>query len=71
MGSQELKLKLRGKTAVFIDWANVYGWKKSLKKEVDAVKLFEYLKEYKEIINIHLYFGKDSHPKSAEFLENV
>lgn len=28
------RLRLRGKAAVFVDWANVYGWKKSLKREV-------------------------------------
>jgi len=32
--SQKLII-FRGKTAVFIDWANVYGWKKSLKLEVN------------------------------------
>jgi len=30
--TQKFKLKLKGKTAVFIDWANVYNWKSSLKK---------------------------------------
>jgi hypothetical protein len=27
-------LKLKGKTAVFIDWANVYHWNKVLKNSV-------------------------------------
>ena len=60
---------LKGKTAVFIDWANVYGWTKSLKNEVDAEKLFSYLKSYSEIVDIRLYFGEDEHPKSKEFLK--
>lgn len=71
MEGQKLKLKLRGRTAVFIDWANVYGWKKSLKKEIDIIKFFEELKKYKEIVDIRLYFGKDNHHKSVEFLENA
>ncbi len=30
---KELKrIILRGKTAVFVDWANVYGWKKILER---------------------------------------
>jgi len=71
MFNQELKIKLRGKAVVLIDWANVYGWKKSLKKEIDLLKLFEYIKKYREIVDIRLYFGKDDHPKSAEFLQKA
>ena len=59
---------MRGKTTVFIDWANVYGWKKSLKSEVDISVLYKYLKSYENIEEISLYFGKDNHPKSEEFL---
>ena len=33
------RIMLRGKATVFIDWANVHGWEKSLKREVDAEKL--------------------------------
>ncbi len=44
MKPEKFKLKLQGKTAVFIDWANVYNWKKSLKKKVDLKKLYLYLK---------------------------
>ena len=65
------RLLLKGKSTAFIDWANVYGWTKSLKQEVDPVKLFVYLKSYSEIEDIRLYFGTDDHPKSKEFLENV
>ncbi|KKP29457.1 MAG: hypothetical protein UR15_C0014G0013 [Parcubacteria group bacterium GW2011_GWA2_31_28] len=64
-------LKLQNKCVAFVDWANVYGWTKSLKKEVDEKKLFDYLKTYKEIKNINLYFGKDKHPKSINFIKNV
>ncbi len=63
-----LRLRLKGKTAVFIDWANVYGWKKSLKKEVNLNKLYKYLKTYKEIKEIYFYFGTDTHPKSKRFI---
>lgn len=38
MNKSEFKLRFKGKAAVFIDWANVYGWTKSLKKEVDPSK---------------------------------
>lgn len=62
---------LKGKAVVFIDWANVYGWRKSLKHEVDSQKLFEYLKSYSEITEMRIYFGEDEHPKSKEFLESA
>jgi len=65
------KINLKGKTAVFVDWANVYGWKKSLKLEVDISVLYKYLKSYREIEEIYLYFGKDNNPKSEEFLNKA
>ena len=37
------ELRLKGKAVVYIDWANIYGWRKSLKREVDPAKLFAYL----------------------------
>ncbi|KKU92311.1 MAG: hypothetical protein UY21_C0002G0010 [Microgenomates group bacterium GW2011_GWA1_48_10] len=64
-------LKLKGKTAVFIDWANVHGWQKSLKKRIDVSKLHKYLKSYKEIEAIRFYFGKDSNEGSKKFLQMV
>ena len=41
--NQKQILKLRGKTAIFIDWANVHGWEEKLKWEVDLAKLYRYL----------------------------
>ena len=32
---------------------------------------YKYLKSYKEIQTIYLYFGKDNHPKSEEFLNEA
>jgi len=72
MNGKELKrLLLKGKTTVFIDWANVHGWANSLKREVNAEKLFHYLRSYPEILDIRLYFGEDNHPKSKAFLKQV
>jgi uncharacterized LabA/DUF88 family protein len=64
-------LKLKGKTAVFIDWANVHGWEESGRFKVNLKKLFKYLKGYEEIKSISLYFGKDTHPKSRKFLSEA
>lgn len=66
--NKSFRLLLRGKTAVFIDWANVHGWEKSLKREISPNKLYRYLKTYKEIKNIYFYFGTDKHPKSKTFI---
>lgn len=68
---EEQILRLMGKTAVFIDWANVYNWKKSLKKEPDPKQIFEYLKKYKNIKDINFYYGLDSHTKSKNFLKKI
>lgn len=64
-------LSLRSPCSVYIDWANVYGWKKSLRREVSPKKLFKYLKTYKEIKNLNFYFGTDKHPKSKQFIKDV
>ena len=44
-------LRLGSFCSVYIDWANVYGWKKSLKREINSRKLFKHLKTYKQIKN--------------------
>lgn len=71
MNKPSFNLRIKGKAAVFIDWANVHGWEKSLKKEVDLKKLYQYLKRYKEIQNIYFYFGTDTHPKSKKLLSKA
>ncbi len=70
-GIMTKELRLRGKCAVYIDWANVHGWEKSLKREVDPKKLFVYLKTYSQIKKINLYFGTDKHPKSKAFIRQA
>lgn len=71
MGKVQFRFKLKGKTAVFIDWANVYGWTNRLNKTVDPQKLYRYLKTYKEIARLYFYYGLDKHPKSKQFLKQV
>ncbi len=65
------KLKLKGKTAVFIDWANVYHWRDSLKKDIDLKKLFKYLKTYSRVKEVNFYFGTDRHPASREQIKQA
>lgn len=65
------KIIIRGKAAVFIDWANVHGWEKTLKRDINLEKIFSYLTEYKEIKSIRFYFGTDVHEKSSQFLEKA
>lgn len=64
-------LKLKGKTAVFIDWANVYGWRGSLQTDLDPKALFIYLSTYKKIKSINFYYGEDSNKKSKIFLNKI
>lgn len=71
MKKELFRLKLKGKTAVFIDWANVYYWKDSLKWEVDLKKLFDDLKSYKQIKEVSFYFGTDKHPASKEQIKDA
>jgi len=46
--TQKFKLKLKGKTAVFIDWANVYNWKSSLKK-IENNKIIAWKRKCKNV----------------------
>lgn len=71
MKKPQFYFKLKGKTAVFVDWANVYNWRDSLKTEVDLKKLFKYLKKYKEIKEVGFYFGTDEHPASKQQIEEA
>ena len=64
--SEQFRLKLRGKTLVIVDWANVHGWSSDPKSrsylgwKVDPKRLFEYLGTYSEIFEKRLYFGVDT-----------
>lgn len=71
MRETKFRLKLKGKTAVFIDWANVYGWNKHRQKLIDPRKLYNYLTSYKEVSDIRFYYGLDKHPKSKQFLKRA
>jgi len=68
---KQFRLKLKGKIAVFVDWANVYKWRDSLKKDIDLKKLFDYLKTYSEIKELSFYFGTDKHPASGEQIKQA
>lgn len=69
MENQEFKFKLRGKTLVCIDWANVYGWQRKFEWEIDAQKLIEYLLTYSNVFKVNFYFGTDITKKSQDFID--
>ncbi|TSC92688.1 MAG: Uncharacterized protein CEN89_525 [Candidatus Berkelbacteria bacterium Licking1014_7] len=72
MTKTEKILKLKGKTLVIIDWANVYGWFKKLGWEIDPKKLYKYLKGYSQITDIRFYFGVEKgNKKSEEFQSQI
>lgn len=71
MEKDKFRLRLKGKTCVFIDWANVYGWGVKSQKALNLQKLYQYLRQYREIADIRFYFGTDVHPKSTIFLHRV
>lgn len=68
---EEHFFKLKGKTIVCIDWANVYGWFSDLGWEIDPQRLFDYLKSHKEIFDVRFYYGRDANEKSGQFLQMV
>ena len=64
-------LRLRSKAVVYVDWANVYGWNKSLKRKISLVKLYGYFNAYENVKDIRFYFGEDVNEKSKTFLSEV
>ncbi|MBU1092036.1 NYN domain-containing protein [Patescibacteria group bacterium] len=71
MNKEYKKLIIKGTAVVFIDWANVHGWEKTLKTDISLTQLFTYLSEYEEITDNRFYFGTDTHEKSVEFLKTA
>ncbi len=56
---------------VFIDWANVYGWRKSLKQNISPRKLKRFFEQYSEIGQPHFYYGTDITVESRRFLRKM
>jgi len=71
MANNKSKLKIQKKTLLLIDWANVYGWRKSLKCEVCPKKLYKFLNRPK-IINKMFFAGTEvGQEKSENFIEEM
>lgn len=68
---EEKLFKLKGKTLVIIDWANVYGWSANLKWKVSPQKLYGYLKNYSEVFDIRFYFGVEKGNKKSTRTDNL
>lgn len=65
------RLIIKSRAVVFIDWANVHGWKKKLGWGVNAYKLIAYFKTYIEISKINFYFGTDVTQESKNFINSI
>jgi len=64
-------LRIKKKTLLVVDWANVYGWKKTLNCEVCPQKLYNFLNRPK-IIDKRFYFGEDEGQSySTDFIKEV
>ena len=61
------KLILKGKSSVYIDYGNVYGWGEN----INNLHLYKYLKSYPQIKSINFYYGLDNNQKSSNFLKNI
>lgn len=67
MENKKFKLKIKKKTLLIVDWANVWGWSKTLKWEVSPEKLFKFFDRPK-IIDRRFYYGVEvGQQKSEEF----
>jgi uncharacterized LabA/DUF88 family protein len=71
MKEEKFQFKLKGKTLVCIDWANVYGWQENLDWKISADKLIKYLLSYKGIFKVNFYFGTDITKESQDFISSL
>jgi len=63
---------IKGKTAVFIDAANILYSQKTLGWKIDYLKLKEYLKKESEVISLNYYTGKvGSLDKQLKFIQKL
>jgi len=65
MENKKFKLKIKKKTLLIIDWANVWGWSKTLKWEVSPQKLFKFFDRPK-IIDKRFYYGVEAGQQKSE-----
>jgi len=64
-------LVLKGKTIVFIDWANVYGWRNVLREEFNLGFFPNLRVKYPNIESLRLYFGEDTTTGSRNFIQSA
>ncbi len=64
-------LRFNGDTVVFVDWANVFGWQKELKKVIKPESIFKLFSDNSLVRCVNFYFGTDDNVKSRNFLSNV
>jgi uncharacterized LabA/DUF88 family protein len=65
MENKKIKLKIKKKTLLIVDWANVYGWRKSVGWEVCPKKLFAFFDRPK-IVEKRFYHGVENGQKKSE-----
>src|SRR3989344_1832747 len=67
-----LKQRIKGKTAVFIDAANIFYSERSLGWRVDYKRLIAYLRQETQLISVNFYTGIiASHEKQQSFLRRL
>ena len=65
MKNKKIKLKIKKKTLLIVDWANVYGWRESLGWEICPKKIFDFFDRPK-IIDKRFYHGVEIGQKKSE-----
>lgn len=70
--AKQFKLDLKGKTAVFIDYANMKSWLAQMGYFINLEALYKHLKSYSRVERIYFYYGTDfTNPKSSNFIQKV
>ncbi|MCK9186015.1 NYN domain-containing protein [Candidatus Gracilibacteria bacterium] len=68
----ELQTLLKGKTCVYIDYANVRPWSEKLKWHIDLVRLKQFLDSFDNIQEVNFYSGTlEGDAKSEEEIKNI
>lgn len=69
---EELQALLKGKTCVYIDYANVRPWSEKLKWHIDLTRLKQFLDSFENIRDVNLYSGTlEGDTQSEKEIKNI
>ncbi len=72
MDKPNFQLRLKGRTMVLVDWANIRNQQKKLGWEIDLKKLYYWANDFEAVDTVKFFYGfEKKRPTSIKFLKKV